>query len=214
VRGRRLAAANAALEQASITLLYATRIRNGVRRAVVSLEESRWPAPPKMRRSAEAGRTEAARRRPERRLAALLQAFCNHAMWCRPAHDSLTWDAPPCMGRTEAAGRLPKGRLAAPRSRCACAPRGARHCGAVDSLQHPRARHASSQEGLWGCGAAVRGAVAARMRLKRPPVSHASETETRYDASTRSRCDRTAFEVRAGAGGGSQCYDECLICLM
>jgi len=112
------------------------------------------------------------------------------------------------VGRSEAARHRLKLRLAAPHNRCACAPRGARQCGAVASRQHPHARHASSQKGLWGCGAAVCGAVAARMRLKRPPVCHASETETRCDPSARSRCDRTAFEARVGAGGVSQCYDE------
>ena len=58
------------------------------------------------------------------------------------------------------------------------------------------------------------GAVAARMRLKRPQVCHASEMENFCDLSARSRCDCTAFEVRVGAGGGSQCYEELLICLM
>jgi len=62
--------------------------------------------------------------------------------------------------RTEAARRLPKSRLAAPHRQCACASRGTRQCGAVASPQNPRARHASSQKGLWGCGAAVSGAVA------------------------------------------------------
>jgi len=68
VRARRLAAANAALEPDAITLPHAMPIRNGARRAVVSLEESPWRAPPQVRRTAAVGRTEAARRRPERRL--------------------------------------------------------------------------------------------------------------------------------------------------
>ena len=55
MRARRVAAANAALGPAAITRPHAMPIRNGVKRAVVWLEVSPWPALPQMLRTAAVG---------------------------------------------------------------------------------------------------------------------------------------------------------------